>query len=222
MKSNQTLHGEVEERKLSMKKVKVQMEGIRCLMVCVLAELRIAAELVHVPDLALLAQAIKKCLRDKLLEQGHLLDGVNGSLDRPVKGFNEAGKAQQLEGFKPPWGRLSWLGGLSLWVAFTQLIANKYVECGSPSYWCVSAQPCRCGWESVRSHVDVFASQCLDICICKSVLRHADALGDQSCSLPSTSRLITVRNHAGCCAQMLWLAHVLGKEWQVLEEWTSR
>eukprot|EP00967_Tisochrysis_lutea_P103013 scaffold155336_cov26-Tisochrysis_lutea.AAC.1 len=92
--------------------------------------------------------------QDKLLEQGHLLDGVNGSLDRPVKGFNEAGKAQQLEGFKPPWGRLSWLGGLSLWVAFTQLIANKYVECGSPSYWCVSAQPCRCGWESVRSHVD--------------------------------------------------------------------
>mmetsp|Transcript_13773 Transcript_13773/g.37210 ORF Transcript_13773/g.37210 Transcript_13773/m.37210 type:complete len:806 (+) Transcript_13773:143-2560(+) len=78
---------------------------------------------------------VEEVQQDKLLEQGHLLDGVNGSLDRPVKGFNEAGKAQQLEGFKPPWGRLSWLGGLSLWVAFTQLIANKYVECGSPSYW---------------------------------------------------------------------------------------
>eukprot|EP00967_Tisochrysis_lutea_P071117 scaffold94211_cov21-Tisochrysis_lutea.AAC.3 len=82
MKSNQTLHGEVEERKLSMKKVKVQMEGIRCLMVCVLAELRIAAELVHVPDLALLAQAIKKCLRES--ENEVLGAWPSGGLDRAL------------------------------------------------------------------------------------------------------------------------------------------
>ncbi|KAF5841699.1 hypothetical protein DUNSADRAFT_11906 [Dunaliella salina] len=73
--------------------------------------------------------------QDKLLEQGHALAGVHDPLDRQDKGENEGAETQQQEGFRLPWGRLSWLGGLSLWVAFSQLIANKYVECGSLAYW---------------------------------------------------------------------------------------